>query len=114
MAKKNAYVPYESSSAPVAFDNVGNGTVQNRLLGSASTAENIAVTSSSNAVRMRSNADFWCEFDATAAVPTGDETTGGSIFVPAGVSEYVQCSSVTNISVVSATANAIVNAIFWD
>ena len=114
MAKKNAYVPYESSSAPVAFDNVGNGTSQNRLLGTASTAENIAVTAGSNVVRMRATADFWYKFDDTAAVPTGDETTGGDIFVPGGVSEYVHCSGVTNISVVSATAGTIVNAIFWD
>lgn len=114
MAKAKQYIPYESSSAPVAFDNVGNGTVQNRLLATASTAENITVTTGSNVVRMRATSDFWYKFDATAAVPTGDEATGGDIYVPAGVSEYIHCSGVTTISVVSPTAGAIVNAVFWD
>lgn len=114
MSKQNAYVPYESSSAPVAFDNVGSAdTVQNRVLGSANTAENIA-TNGANAVRLRSTTSAWYLFDGTAAVPGTDETSGGDIFLPAGVAEYVQCRDVTNISVVSATAGCVVNAIFWD
>lgn len=112
MAKQNGYVPYESSSAPVAFDNVGTAdTVQNRVL-SASSAENIA-TNGANCVRLRGTADFWYLFDGTAAVPGADETSGGDIYVPAGVTEYVQCRDVTNISVVSATT-CIVNAVLWD
>lgn len=114
MASANKYVPYESSSAPVAFDNIGTAkSIQNRLLGSASTAENIA-TGGAGCVRLMATENSWFIFDGTAAVPSGDETSGGDIYLPAGVPHYIQCRNVTNISVVSATANAIVNAIFWD
>ena len=111
MAKLNVYQTPQGAFAAV---NEGGATAQSAVLAVASTAENIAVTSGATLCRLQSDNDSWYEFDATAAVPVADVTTGSSVFLKAGQERYVICEDITNISVVSATAGAIFSALFWD
>lgn len=81
-----------------------------RVLAVAETAENIAVPAGAKCVVFNSTADFWATPDGIAAKPAADVTDGSaSVFNPT----QRNVVGVTNISVVSDTAGAIVTAEFY-
>ena len=115
MAKQNAFTPYESTSGAFAAANEENATIQNRYMTAAATAETITPTVGSHLVRLCGTADFWYEIGATAVIPSSDETSGGSTFLPAGLERYIHLSgTATVLSVIAASAGDTINALFWD
>ncbi len=115
MAKANKFTPYDSTSGPMAAANEEVATVQSQFITSGGTAETMTPTADAKLVRLCGDADFWYEWGGTAVIPTGDETSGGSIYLPSGLERYVHLSGQEAVlSVIAATTGDIINALFWD
>lgn len=84
--------------------------INNQVLAVAGTAETITIPAGADYVLLAGTADFFARWDGgTAAVPAADVADGtGSELNPVG--RHIRGKT---ISVVSATAGAIITASFW-
>lgn len=103
--------PYMTVQGPIYAFNTLSGVCQSITL--AGSAKNIPVTTGATVCRICANVDIYIEADATASLPSGDVTSGASVYLPAGVPEIIHCEGVTNISVVGDSAVGDVNATFF-
>ncbi|QDP48900.1 MAG: hypothetical protein Unbinned7794contig1000_44 [Prokaryotic dsDNA virus sp.] len=106
--------PYVTPDGQVHAPNESEAVIQTLFLGTATTAESITLTADTNVARIQADQDIWYEFDATAAAPTTEQTTGSSIFLPAGQERLIShLRGVTAISCVGGISNTSVNLLEW-
>jgi len=100
---------------PLAGFNEYQARTANVYLGTVSTAENFAVADDEKIVLLSANQDIYYNFHGTAAAPTADATSAGSIYLPVGERRFllVDDPSINNISVVSPVDNCEVTALVW-
>lgn len=106
--------PYVTPDGQVHAPNESEAVIQALFLAVAGTAESLTKTAGTNVVRIQADQDIWYEFGATAAAPTTEQTSGASIFLPAGQERLISgIRSVAYISCVSGIANTSVNLLEW-
>jgi hypothetical protein len=100
---------------PLAGFNEYQARVVNVYLGTVSTAENAVPLAQETVCLLSANQDIWYKYGGTAAAPTSDVTSGGSIYLPVGERRFllIDDPTILAISVVSPVVNTSVTALFW-
>jgi hypothetical protein len=116
MAKQKRYAPYNIQGGALIGDNEAQSLDTGAISSSSGgVAESATIPAGAKLVRLQANADFWYIFNATAVIPSGDDTSGASIYLPAGERRYIHFNGdVDTLSVIAATTGPLINLVFWD